>query len=371
MKLNIISNDWHPSSDKGGSEKSLFEVLTNLKKLGNEIQLGYTIEGNLLDEYKTNGIELKKIIRSYIPNKYNPLGFIQLILSAIKFKVKKNSIVYINSFYDAPLAVIIKLIYNIPICCHLRIPPAISRQFLLALKYIDSFIVANEKMKNLYAEYGIPENKFTIIPNGFIFKEMPIKKKIGYNTIFKIVYLGRIAEEKGIGELIKAYQIVNQKYSNCELHITGPVISQANILFKEKLKKLINQLSLDHKIFLNEPIREPCAYLSKFHLCIFPSLVDEAFGRIIVESISAGTPVICHNVGSVAEIMNDPEHEWIYNTSEELIHMILRLIENPSSYKLNDRYEHIKKNYDINNIAESINNHLLKTLNEFQFGLNP
>ncbi|HMN25564.1 MAG TPA: glycosyltransferase family 4 protein, partial [Ignavibacteriaceae bacterium] len=155
-KKNIITFDPTPRKSGGGSEKSLLETLKGLKNLGNEIQIGIINpkDYEILDIYKQNGFKIKNIFAVYLKNKSNPFDYIKLYRSQKKFDLKGNDIIYVNGYYDLPLAVILKLINKIPIVCHLRIPPNLSKQYLYSLKFVDKFVAATPKLRDLYIKHA-------------------------------------------------------------------------------------------------------------------------------------------------------------------------------------------------------------------------
>lgn len=62
---------------------------------------------------------------------------------------------------------------------------------------------------------------------------------------------------------------------------------------------------------------------------IVPSIWYEVFGIIILEAFARGTPVIVSNMGGMPKIIEESGGGFVFNTEEELVHAMDRLVEDP------------------------------------------
>jgi glycosyltransferase involved in cell wall biosynthesis len=51
----------------------------------------------------------------------------------------------------------------------------------------------------------------------------------------------------------------------------------------------------------------------------------EAFGRVVMEAMASGLPVVCHKAGGYAEMIDSGENGFLFETSEEAVETISRL----------------------------------------------
>jgi len=232
-----------------------------------------------------------------------------------------QAIVYTNFVEALPLGILLKWCYGYKLIAHIRLPFIVSysRQFRWAGRRLDSLIVINRKhikdFENEFLIYG----KVNCIFNGIdIPNVLPaIEKKPRSNTLH-IVYLGRIAEEKGIIELLQILFELKAMDFEFDMKITGDFIYSSLENFEDSVKKKIDNLGLNLIVEICRPINNPISYLSDFDLFIFPSTWDEPFGRTIPESIMAGTPVLARSVGMVEEIMQD-NLDFVFSKDSELL----------------------------------------------------
>jgi glycosyltransferase involved in cell wall biosynthesis len=59
----------------------------------------------------------------------------------------------------------------------------------------------------------------------------------------------------------------------------------------------------------------------------------ETFGRVVLEAMASGLPVVCHYHGGYADIIRHGENGYLFKTSEEALSMLDTLIANPALRK--------------------------------------
>jgi glycosyltransferase involved in cell wall biosynthesis len=363
MVLKIAAFECFPTSQRGGSEKAFFEVLIELSKLHFQILLFYNIYGDLIPKYEAAGIKCIKI-----PSlKINYLSFknwYNLFCIGKKISNIKPDFLYVNYLADSPIVAITKLFSKkIKTICHLRVPKTgESKIFNFCGKYIDLFITVNLFIKIEYQCIFKPE-KIIVINDGIVIPKRIYPLKLKKN--FSATYLGRISREKGILELIDAWQILVEKYQlEISLSITGPAVSREEIEYKKEVEEKIKIKGLEYLIKLKKPVLNVSDYLIKYDFSVFPSNWEEPFGRTIPESILAGVPIFARNVGIVNEILNPEKQSLIFNKEEELSYKIDQFYKGNITINMQSLQRHIIENYNVNENVKLI----AKQLEKLSFG---
>ncbi len=118
-------------------------------------------------------------------------------------------------------------------------------------------------------------------------KLIDLREKYSIRSNDKVVgYIGRLANDKGINELIAAWKIVKKNNLNCKLFLCGP-IDDRDPLNSDSL----NQIYSDNSITYVGEINKPSLYYSLFDMFIFPSY-REGLPTAILEASSMSVPVI-------------------------------------------------------------------------------
>ncbi|MFC5283200.1 glycosyltransferase [Pedobacter alpinus] len=357
MKISAI--EYHPTSKKGGSEKAFFEVLAGLKNLGHQVTVFYVEEGDYLLAYDKIGIQHIKIPKTEI-NYSSVSTWVKLYKAAKIINHFKPDVIYVNQLSDTITASICKLLRQVNIICHIRVPKqGNSRLFNLAGKLVDNFICVNHLIKAQYLNY-FKEHKLNVVNDGIkISLKAPLPQRKAFTN--NATYLGRLSPEKGLLELLEAWLILKEKFQlEIHLDITGPSDSAIEKRYRQEILTFISEKELAYLVNIKSPITNPFEYFQNYDISIFPSIIDESFGRTLPESVLAGTPVFARKVGIVEQILAPEKNTFVYETELELADRIFKYYHSELSYDFSKLQDHIILNYNIDNNVLLIENILKK-----------
>lgn len=151
------------------------------------------------------------------------------------------------------------------------------------------------------------KNKILITPIHFLTCSTINSKKLSKRKI--IGYVGRLSEEKGVMNLVKAIPYILEE---CDVEFMlggdGPLLNE--------IKEFIRENNLEDKVVLTGwiPHGQIYDYLSQLDLLILPSYT-EGLPSIVLESMACGTPVLATNVGAVPDIIKDKKTGFIMNNN--------------------------------------------------------
>jgi polysaccharide biosynthesis protein PelF len=118
-----------------------------------------------------------------------------------------------------------------------------------------------------------------------------------------IVFVGRIDPLKDLHTLIRAFHLVRKEIPGARLRMFGPV-TPANERYHASCVDLIDELGLQGSAVFEGRIPQQLDAYHAGHLVALTS-VSEGFPFTVVESMSAGRPQVCTNVGGVSEAVGD------------------------------------------------------------------
>lgn len=200
---------------------------------------------------------------------------------------------------------------------------------IFTLNNIDILLCQSNYWKNYYE--GISTNCKKIVCENWIdinkLKGVNVLKpdKLG-KTSFKILFLGKLDQNKGIFEIINIIRLLRHNSKSVFITIGGK--GPDELIMKKKiqelkLEKYFNFLGwVDHKEKIN---------LFNSHDCFLLSSHFEGFPNVILESILYKTPVVASNVGSVGDIIKDSHNGLLFEPKnvQEAVRKIELLIDNP------------------------------------------
>jgi 1,2-diacylglycerol 3-alpha-glucosyltransferase len=127
-----------------------------------------------------------------------------------------------------------------------------------------------------------------------------------------LMYAGRLAREKNLDLLIKAFGLVAEKHPDVYLLIVG------SGPYEGECRRLASGLkSKDRLIFVGFVPREPLAkYYSAADLFAFPSMT-ETQGLVLTEALRAGLPCVAVRAGGSPEMLSEGEDSLLAENSIE------------------------------------------------------
>lgn len=190
----------------------------------------------------------------------------------------------------------------------------------------DSVLTLSKQSRDEIESLGINRNKikvFTYWVDSEKFKakseKREAKSKVGWEKKFVVFFVGRLVPEKGIPELMEAAEKWNK---DIMLVIAGGGPMEETIKNKQKTMKNIEFLGKLEQGDLPE-------YYNAVDLVIVPSTHEEGFGRVIIESLACGTPVIGSNRGAIPEAMDESVGTLIDVTPENIKNAVEYYYKNP------------------------------------------
>jgi len=216
------------------------------------------------------------------------------------------------------------LIFSIPFPTLLKIR---NKVILKCLEEVDAVIAVSRYIKGELVSRGVDAEKTSSIYNLYpmdSIQSLSLEKE--HCSKVRLFAPGWLTKYKGFFVLLQAMKKVTEREDNVELVIAGDGPERKN------LERLSKKLSLEKFVYFIGKV--PHEEIAKFYLgsdiVVFPSIHPEAFGRVALEAITFGRPVIASEVGGIPEIVRDGETGVLVppNDCRQLAEAITFLVKN-------------------------------------------
>lgn len=172
-------------------------------------------------------------------------------------------------------------------------------------KQVDAFIALTEFHRDLLIKAGLPANRIHVKPH--FYSNVPAL--IPWESREeKVVFIGRLGEEKGVRYLIDAWRQWGEQAPLLELIGDGPLRLELerSIQGEGNRIRFLGQLSF----------AETQERLARSRLLVLPSICFEGFPMVIREAFALGVPVAASRLGSMPCLIEDGRTGGLFKAAD-------------------------------------------------------
>lgn len=368
--------------DKYGASQSMKQLIGELLKQCENIEISVVLplRVNLLEYYHQLGCHTYRILyepfyqgvsnqKWKMPAKYVIRGMEYLLgrgfaANYLGKKIDMNTvdIIHANSSRE-DFAAELALKYNKPLIWHIReFGDKDFKCFSFRKNYISlmnkaavEFIAVSDAVKEHWIKKGLDKDKIIRIHNG-VSMEVNVKKEYRKNDNSKMRFLimGSVSDTKGQYQVIKACALMPESVrERIIIDIIGggsaAYIKKLNAMIKKyELTSIVRFLGYQEKIW-----KDVCNYD-----CGLMCSKSEGFGRVTIEYMMAGLPVIASDTGANPELIIENENGLLYrwNNIEDLKKKMIYLLNNINALK---RMGENARKYAVSHFSAVLNSELV------------
>lgn len=198
---------------------------------------------------------------------------------------------------------------------------AAMRYLPFAGRHVAAFRTVNQEVPQLLAELGIPAAKIRVLPSLYI--DFRIFQPQNTAKHYDVLFVGRLASNKGVRSLLEAIATIRQTYPHIRLAIRGEGPLRSVLEAQIKAHHLQANVTFVPRL----PDSEALAKLYNSAKMLVCASTVEGNPRVTVEAMACGVPVISSPVGIMPELITHGQNGLLFPWDvEDLAAQIMRLL---------------------------------------------
>lgn len=346
---------YNHTSTVSGAEISL---LLTAKYLTEAYPIIFAPEGELLQKARHIGIEVVALPSYRARMTRNPFLLIVYMIGmlwagwklALLMKKSRVDLIHANSIRAGIMAGLFRWYHRLPVVWHIRDMPPQGNIGKLIKRFAGStaktlICISESVLQSM--EHPSVAGRCRLVHNGVELKifhkeeKQRIKNRIRSELQTSkearvLAIIGQIAPWKRQEDAIEAFASLIHEERDAVLWIVGEAkFRHENERYLERLQGMVKDLGLEDKIIFTgfrEDVLEICCAADLLLLCSD----HEPFGRVIIEAMSQGTPVVGTRGGGVPEIIEHGMSGFMYEIGniDELGHYIRQVLDHQVIWSL-------------------------------------
>ena len=233
-----------------------------------------------------------------------------------------------------------------PSDCNACFPEISPARFLRRENFIrglldvaDYFVSPSQFLVDRYVEWGLDRSRFIVIENGLDIAEpapaRALPQRGGRRSRFG--YFGQITQFKGVDILLDAVTCIPESVwcDDAQLMIFGGNLERQPEGFQEKIRKLVERAGSRVRFYGSYQNSEMPRLMRSIDWTIIPSIWWENSPIVIQESFFHGRPMICSNIGGMAEKITDGVNglHFRVGSSQDLVDRMTEALTTPKLWE--------------------------------------
>ena len=206
-----------------------------------------------------------------------------------------------------------------PTRCHQCLPARPADEFVLRklwlerhFRHVDAFTTPSHFMIEPYLAWGVPADKISRVTNGQRSRVVRPVAVPPAGPRARFGFFGQLHDDKGVSVLLRAVSHLRDSgFTDFRLDLNGGGLRHASEALRAEIETFqrdeATRPAAERIVSFNGPydLDQIQSRMARVDWTIVPSVWWEIFGLVISEAWMFGRPVICSNVGGMAERVRD------------------------------------------------------------------
>jgi glycosyltransferase involved in cell wall biosynthesis len=307
-------------SQLAGAELALAELLANLGEVV-DVHVLLGADGPLVDRLLRSGISVEVLAMAEsarslsrgrarlagLPAAAATAGAAYTARLARRLRRLRPDLVHTNSLKAAYYGGLAGRVAGIPVVWHLHdqvvtehLPSTSVRLTRWLARHLPSGVVANSA--STLATLGPIDRPAAVVPPVIVDPDARPVPDGRHHHGFRVGMVGRLAHWKGQHVFLSAFARAFPGGDAQAIVVGGALFDDGD--YETDLEELAHRLDLDGRVEFRGQVDDVSSVLAELDVMVHASVAPEPFGRVIVEAMAAGVPVIASRGGGVSELID-------------------------------------------------------------------
>ena len=200
----------------------------------------------------------------------------------------------------------------VPCVCHIRDWEELNWFDKRLAGMASSFIYISEFVQKGHLQAGVLREKGHVVYNGldvhaFVAALDTAKGRKSFGLVdgdLAIGIVGRLERWKGQEVFLRAMSLVGDAIPRARGIIVGDPVPYA-LDYRDSLFNLRDELGLSERVFFSPFRHDLPVVMAALDVVVLASTSPEPFGRVLIEAMAAGKPIVATDAGGIREIVED------------------------------------------------------------------
>lgn len=308
----------HPGSSLYGSDRMVAEAVAGMVEAGWSPVVCVPETGPLTQLVGGWGVDVRTCRSSVLrKSALSPSGFMKLVSDTTAafrqgwnlLSRERPDVVYVNTVIT-PLWLVLAKARRVPVLCHVHeaednAPLPVQRALALPLRLADGLVVNSHSARSaLLRAAPHLRARSVVVLNGV---QGPASAPASSAPVpggpFRLLYMGRLSERKGVQVAIDALEILLAQGIEVHLDLVGSVYAE-HTDFGAALSRRASDPRVAARLTFHGFQTDVWPHLAACDILVVPSILPESFGNTAVEGVLAGRPVIASDLPGLAEALH-------------------------------------------------------------------
>jgi glycosyltransferase involved in cell wall biosynthesis len=300
----------HAMSRAGGTELNAFQVARGLTQRGHTLDLVAARDGELAPEYRAFCRSVARRPIFDFARASAPRDLLRMTPAIVTAASKKPDVVYPNRFAEIVWAAAAGRLSGAPVVCHLH-ECRHARPGSFPNKHVRRFIAVSYFLRRQWVALGIDADRIDVVHNGVSGDDYPLggleerasaRARLGLDQEgFVCLYYGRIDPEKGLDVLLEGWRRLGMGGIEGTLLIAGS--PSVHVPDGARYAASLQASAPPGCVWLPAQA-DVVLLLHAADVVVVPSLWEEPFGRVIIETLATGRPAVVSRTGGTPEVLD-------------------------------------------------------------------